>query len=210
MTTESPLVYYFHAKSFIYERGYFPEVYFQETVALETLNKSDFYREYAWVVLSSGMSEKVIKKIFLNISMIFNNWKNPQYIIQNRRKIKTKALKVFNNRLKISALLEMANYLCQKSCSNIINSIRLIGTNYLMNFKFLGPTTSLHLAKNLGINIAKPDRHLSRMANLFGYTCPNRFCEAISSVTGEKKSVIDIVLWRYATLNKNYLLIPNA
>jgi hypothetical protein len=210
MVAESPLIYYFHAKRVVYENGYFSEVYFQEKISLQMLNKSDFYREYAWVVLSSGMSEKVIKRIFENLSLVFNNWKNPVLIIKNRRKIYNRAVQIFNNHTKINALFEMAAYLCKKTCSDVVNLIQTRGAEYLMNFKFLGPATSLHLAKNLGINVAKPDRHLMRIANLFGYTCANSLCEKIASFTGEKKSVVDIVLWRYATLNKNYLSIPNA
>src|ERR1051325_2665660 len=164
MIGESHFIYYFHAKRIVYENGYFPEVHFQEKIDLQSISKSDFYREYAWVVLSSGMSEKVVKKVFQRISLVFNNWKNPNYIVRHQKKKYVQALSIFNNRPKISALFEMARRLCRITCSNIINSIQKVGTGYLMKFKFMGPATSLHLAKNLGVNTAKPDRHLVRIA----------------------------------------------
>lgn len=52
---------------------------------------------------------------------------------------------------------------------------------------------------------AEPDRHLVRISEKFGYGCPETFCNDISRYTGEKTSVVDIVLWRYATLEKKYL-----
>jgi len=149
-------------------------------------------------VLSSGLSEKVVKIVFDKLTPIFNYWKSPIDIIRNKNFI-------FNNPLKIKAILEMAKYLAKTSYSKIKGAINEQGINFLMSFKFLGPATAYHLAKNLGIDYAKPDRHLTRIADLFGFSCPNKFCESIAIVTGEKKSVVDIILWRYATLNRNYL-----
>lgn len=205
MNVDALLIYYFKAKHHVFESGYFEEVYFQETRSLEVITKSDFYREYAWVVLSSGMSERVIARIFPKLSLIFNNWKNPLLIFKNERKIYKRAITLFNNEGKIRAILGMAKYLVNKSIFVITNLIQVQGVAFLMKFKYLGPATALHLAKNLGVNIAKPDRHLVRISNHFGYKCTNVFCEKISDHTGDKKSVVDIVLWRYATLKKNYL-----
>jgi endonuclease III len=211
MSVDSLLVYYYTAKHHVFEKGYFSEVYFQEKRTLEAITKSDFFREYAWVVLSSGMSEKVVTKVFPRLSLIFNNWKNPAAIHKNEKAIYKRAIRLFNNKGKITALLEMAKYLVNKSISVIIKLIQEQGVSFLMKFKFLGPATALHLAKNVGLDIAKPDRHLMRISNRFGFACTNRFCEKISNHTGDKKSVVDIILWRYATLKKNYLAdIPYA
>jgi len=211
MSVDLLLVYYYKAKQYVFEKGYFEEVYFQEKRTLETISKSDFFREYAWVVLSSGMSERVVAKVFPKLTLVFNNWKNPAIIRKNEKLIFKRAIALFNNNGKINALLEMARYLVNKSMSVIINLIQEQGVSFLVKFKFLGPATAFHLAKNLGVDIAKPDRHLIRISNRFGFQCANRFCEKISDHTGDKKSVVDIVLWRYATLKKTYLAdIPNA
>lgn len=205
MVDENAVLYYLNAKSFICGKGFYPELFFQEYVSIEKISMEYFYSEYAWVVLSSGLSVKVVNKVFDPLSDIFGQWKSPSEIVGNRKKIKTKALNVFNNQLKINAIIEMADYLQQTSIEHEIKQIQKFGIGYLQNFKFLGPATSFHFAKNIGLNLAKPDRHLVRIANRFGYECVNDFCDSISSKVYEKKSVVDTVLWRYATLNADYL-----
>jgi hypothetical protein len=199
------LRYYINAKELVCEKGYYPEIFLQDTISYETITLEYYYREYAWVVLSSGLSEKVVLKIFPAIEEIFLNWRNLGKIVSQRSKIEKKALAIFSNRKKINALIEMALYLNTSNISVEVNNIKLNGLEYLQSFKFLGPATSNHFAKNIGFNFAKPDRHLIRIASKLGYSCVNTLCESISLVVGEKKSVIDIVLWRYATLNRNYI-----
>ena len=199
------LRYYYNAKQTVYSNGYFFEIYWQEKQNIESINTKNFFTEYSWVVLSSGMKETVIRKKFKEISLIFNNWVSPKFIVANQNSIGKKALKAFNNPLKINALFFMAKYLCSGSIKNEIKCIHAEGVKYLEKFPYLGPATSLHFAKNLGFNVSKPDRHLIRISEKFGFDCPTSFCKKISKYTGEKESVVDIVLWRYATLDKNYL-----
>ncbi len=76
--------------------------------------------------------------------------------------------------------------------------------DFLECLNYIGPVTKYHLAKNLGVNTGKPDRHLERISNILGYEYPNKLCKEISKATGEKMSVVDLVLWRYAAINPNY------
>ena len=41
--------------------------------------------------------------------------------------------------------------------------MRTEGVNYLTTFDQIGPVTAFHLAKNLGLDVVKPDRPLVRM-----------------------------------------------
>jgi len=198
--------YYYRAKECVYENGYYAEIYWQEKQNPDNISLQKYYSEYAWVVLSSGMKESVIKNKFYAISNIFKNWNDPSSIISNRSNIEEHALQLFNNHLKIKALLFMGEYLSKNCIQYELTNIRLKGFKYLEQFPFLGPATSLHFAKNLGFVISKPDRHLNRISNKFGFENSLTFCKEISEFTGEKESVIDIVLWRYATLNRDYLL----
>ncbi|MCL4328727.1 MAG: hypothetical protein M1410_04010 [Candidatus Thermoplasmatota archaeon] len=75
----------------------------------------------------------------------------------------------------------------------------------LREFPYIGPVTYYHLAKNIGIPVAKPDRHLSRLASRSGFRDVQEFCEFLSRKTGDRIQVIDIVLWRYATITKDYI-----
>ncbi len=79
------------------------------------------------------------------------------------------------------------------------------GVDYIAQFPFMGPATSYHFAKNIGLPVAKPDRHLNRIASTVGYSNPHAMCQDIAQFIGDKISVVDLVMWRYATLDKNYL-----
>ena len=68
---------------------------------------------------------------------------------------------------------------------------------------WIGPITKYHLARNLGIDVAKPDRHLVRLAKRFGYnesTGVQQMCEELAERTRDRIGVVDVVLWRYANL----------
>ena len=62
---------------------------------------------------------------------------------------------------------------------------------------FLGPASTKHLMKNLGFQVAKPDRHLKRVAVRLG-TTPDALCFRIAERTKEKPAVVDLVIWRLA------------
>ena len=49
--------------------------------------------------------------------------------------------------------------------------------------------------KNLGWNLAKPDRHLRRLGRTYGLEV-DELCEAISKVTSDRTATVDLVLWR--------------
>ena len=68
----------------------------------------------------------------------------------------------------------------------------------------MGPVTSCHLAKNLGMEIVKPDRHLTRLAEKAGYDTVEQMCRTIADIVGDTLSVIDVVFWRYATIADAY------
>ena len=67
----------------------------------------------------------------------------------------------------------------------------------LQSLPFIGPITAVHLAKNLGLDVAKPDRHLVRLTEWLGYSCASELCTQIASETGEQVKVVDLILWRY-------------
>jgi hypothetical protein len=59
----------------------------------------------------------------------------------------------------------------------------------------IGGITKYHLAKNLGVNVAKPDRHLERLAKASGETVQG-LCERLSREHGDRVATVDVVLWR--------------
>ena len=193
---------YLIAKNRLIELGYEDEIDWQYDVSLEHLNESKLLQESAWVILNSGMKETVIRKRFHLISKAFNNWKSANYISNNSFSCRRRALIYFNHKPKIDAIISIAKRISDEGFSMIISGIKAHGVKYLRQFPFLGPVTSIHLAKNIGLKVAKPDRHLKRLAIKIGYDNAQEMCEDISLITEDPVPVIDIVLWRFSTLYK--------
>lgn len=68
---------------------------------------------------------------------------------------------------------------------------------FLVTLPWIGDITKYHLAKNFGLQYAKPDRHLQRLADADG-TTPQAMCERLASEVGLCVNSIDTVLWRAA------------
>lgn len=60
---------------------------------------------------------------------------------------------------------------------------------------WIGEVTALHLAKNLGANVAKPDVHMERLARAENTTTAE-LCERLSQETDYRAATIDTILWR--------------
>ncbi len=192
---------YLIVKHFLLKRGYDSEIDWQYSVSLQDLNEQIFLRESAWVILCGGFHENIIRKKFPRISKAFLNWKSAIAISQNAAKCKEEALCFFNHKLKIDAIISIASYITDVGFTTILRRILSEGIHFLQQLFFIGPVTSLHLAKNIGIPVAKPDRHLVNLAKELGYRDVQQLCSYIANITSEPIAVVDLVLWRYLTLN---------
>ncbi len=60
---------------------------------------------------------------------------------------------------------------------------------------WIGAVTKHHLAKNLGIDTAKPDVHMERLARQ-ERTTTAELCQRLARLTGYRVATIDSILWR--------------
>lgn len=67
--------------------------------------------------------------------------------------------------------------------------------DFLVSLPWIGDITKYHLAKNFGVNVAKPDVHLQRLADREGCTA-QALCERLAVATGYRVATVDTVLWR--------------
>ena len=192
--------FYLSAKEAVIEAGYADEIDWQEYVMSVEWNEEIFLREAAWVVLSSGFRESVIRRCFPGITTAFLEWSSAKKIIEHEAACRSNALRVFGNRRKIDAIIEIIRRVANDGIESIRVSIHREGTSFIREFPWMGPVTACHLAKNLGVPIVKPDRHLVRVASLAGYSSAEAMCNIIADVVGDAVSVIDVVIWRYATI----------
>lgn len=65
----------------------------------------------------------------------------------------------------------------------------------------IGPVTVWRPGKNLGLDVAKPDRHLTRVSLALGFHDAEQFCTAIARAIGERRKVVELIVWRYLADN---------
>lgn len=196
---------YLFAKSYVIKKGYAEEIDWQDEIKFDSTTETEVISEAAWVILSAGMNYNVVNKKFRELSPLFHNWECSSKIIEDKDDIIEKAKIIFNNGKKINAIIKFSEFLEKVGLQKFKANIKQIGPKYLLCLSFFGPATSCHLVKNLGLQYAKPDRHLTRISLKFGFESSESFCTFLSESIQEKKSVIDLVFWRYATLDHDYL-----
>ena len=194
------------------QAGFAGEIDWQDSRSLSQLTESEFLAQGAWVILSSGMRESVIRRCYEGVSRAFLHWASAGAIAERRVECEEKALQVFNHLAKVRAIGSMCKRVCDISFPTVLQKIQTEDVSFLRTFDFVGPVTSFHLAKNLGLDVVKPDRHLIRMASAARCSCPEELCKTIAEITGDKLAVVDLILWRYATIASDYdaLLTPES
>ena len=195
---------YMKAKEAVIGEGFVAEIDWQDGIRFSQIGESDFLREAAWVVLSSGMREAVIRLKFPAMSEAFYFWRSANQVVKNLEQCRIRALAVFRHRQKINAIITIAERIYAQGFEIFKTRIQSEGVEFIQTLPFMGPATSYHLAKNIGLDLVKPDRHLLRVAAAAGYASPQLLCQDISEAVGDRVSVIDLVIWRFATLNSNY------
>ena len=196
---------YNDAKQLVLEKGFENEILWQEGISFERITESVFLSEAAWVILSCGMKERVIRSKFSSFSDAFYSWESADKIIRNVNECRKNGLAIFGNNRKIDAVIHITTLIHREGFHNFKNKIVDYGIEFISTLPFMGPATSYHLAKNIGLDVVKPDRHLVRVSIVTGFESPNELCTEISKLSGDRISVVDLVIWRFATLNSGYL-----
>ena len=196
---------YVDARGIVLARGYSWEIEWQANRSLDTLEESEFLGEYAWVVLNSGMREAVVRSRFPGVAAAFCHWRSASEIVAESQRCRAAALKHFAHAAKVDAIVRTAAKIADEGFRVIRAVIAAQGVDYLECLPYLGPVTKFHLGKNIGLDVAKPDRHLSRLCSDLGYSSASELCSILSTATGDSVSVVDSVVWRYATLEPEYL-----
>jgi hypothetical protein len=103
----------------------------------------------------------------------------------------------FRNARKLDAIVLIARHVDEVGFESLKSRILEDPVPELSTLPHIGPVTAWHLAKNLGFDAAKPDRHLVRLCHRLGFADVHELCGTIAAVTGQRVAVVDIVLWRY-------------
>jgi hypothetical protein len=152
---------------------------------IEELTSQEFLEQYIFVVLACYWKEQLAYRLF-------------------QRFMETRDLDLIHNAHKRAAISEAL--LHHQEWLHWIKHYVRVGSGYaeiyIDSLPMMGPVTRYHLARNIGIDCVKPDRHHLRLAQRFGYETPLKMCQAIQSEIGgsEKLGTIDVVLWRWCNL----------
>jgi hypothetical protein len=174
---------YAEIKNKLCRRGYAEEILsVDDCLNTPCTDWAEFLREYVWVVINSGMKNQIAEKIFKSV------W--------NTLCAHEDISKVFRHELKIKAIREV-----ESRAKEIFEEYQKAEDKltYLDTLPHIGPITKYHLARNLGVDCCKPDRHLERIAKMYN-TDPHTLCKKLSEATGDKVGVVDVVLWRAGNL----------
>ena len=172
---------YLDLKEQLAEMGFRGDVDWAEVVG-PPQGATSFWIEYTFVVCNSGMKAEVARGIFNRIRSAIARGELVSSVF--RHPGKASAIQyVYEERLRWYRDYQMAG---DKLA-------------FLESMPWIGPITKYHLAKNFGLDVVKPDRHLVRIADAHG-SDPHTLCEEIAQVTGDRIGTVDVVLWRAAAL----------
>lgn len=200
MNTTQRVRFYQRACHVVWDAGHGHEATWAASVRFATATPQTFLREHAWVALNAGMREAVVRPRFEKLRVVFDDWTSAAWIAENEASLQVLARRHFNHERKIAALLAAPRRVLDEGWNVVRASIAATGVEYLQTWPHIGPVTRYHLARNLGLDVVKPDRHLVRLAEALGCASPEALCQEIAAVTGDRVGVVDIVLWRWCSL----------
>lgn len=212
MATKNDFLYHFFntAVSSVLNSKYSHEVDWQRSNSLHTITEQDFLRETAWVIINSGFKEKTARNLFGYIELAFQNFACADLVLSGADLSLEIATGVLNHPGKIKGIIAAAELVKHNGFKNLRERIEDSPLETLQLIPYIGKTTARHLAKNLGLNIAKPDRHMIRLAEAANFESVDSMCRHLSQKFNEQVKVIDLILWRFmAELPNSIDIISN-
>lgn len=189
------------AREYVREKGLWNEVEWQRATVISNVTEQTFLREAAWVILCSGFRESVVRRSFDYLSLAFCDWESAEAIVASYPSCKIVAMARFGHEAKLEAIVDIARLIADQGFSQFKQELMKDPVSGLMRLPYIGAVTAAHLAKNIGLNIAKPDRHLARISKKLGFEEASSLCSAIEEIVGEQAKVVDLIIWRYLADN---------
>ncbi len=195
---------YLTAREFVVDAGFGFEIDWQDTRDFCRIVERDFLQEAAWVVLAAGMADSVVRRVFGDVSEAFLGWRSALDIAVHQEQCIERAERTFRNKRKLRAIAFIAESVAAVGFDAFKEQLETDGPAALRDLAFIGPVTCFHLAKNIGMDVVKPDRHLMRAAAAARVNDPTELCHAIAGVTGDRLATVDLVFWRYGALRRDF------
>ena len=161
--------------------GFEDEIRWAEDIKPPT-DAEDFVSELIFVICNSGMKAQVARGIYDKVMAALRRDGCAGTAFNHVGKVAS-IERLWRQRARL-----FAEY--QRSCQKL---------KWLGEVPWIGPITRYHAAKNFGLEVIKPDRHLERVAKA-ARTSPYMLCRRLSTASGDSLAVVDTVIWRAANL----------
>jgi hypothetical protein len=138
----------------------------------------DFALEAIFVICNSGMKNTVARRIFEKVKAALQ--------------VGQSARTVFGHSGKVGAIDRVW---AERDQLFVAYTAATDKVAFCETIPWIGGITKYHLAKNFGAQVAKPDVHLQRLADLHGVSA-QALCERLAKATGYKVATVDLLLWR--------------
>lgn len=153
------------------------DIEWAEALCLPT-DADEFGREIIFVICNSGMKNTVARRIFDRVIAALEGGKSASTAFGHKGKA-TAIDGIWRDRRRL-----LAEFLAAA------DPLTWCGT-----LPWIGKITRYHVAKNFGVDCAKPDVHLQRLADRARVTA-QQLCEALAKETGYRVATVDTILWR--------------
>ena len=187
------------AFALVIDSGYAWEIDFVKAIPPpENQTAENFFRQYLWVIVNAGKKEQVVRK---HVIEPFWNAMDGDGTLEGFGFEKTSPFDLIPIRKKREAAIYVYNNRASLFREFLDSKDRLA---FLDSLPFIAETTARHMARNLGMDCAKPDVHLRRLAAVWGFKHPDDLVVEIQKFTDMRIGVIDVLLWRYCNLTGDY------
>lgn len=156
-----------------------------------------FFREFTWVVHATGFSAKAVGKFMPRLLEAYGH-----YATLGTENVQDSILRVAtvcNNPQKIRAVHQMATKIVSGTQTRTWAEYRdseLDTPEKLVKLPYIGKVTCFHLARNIGLlECVKPDLHLIRMAEHWGFEDCTAMCKFMRGNSNIPLGIVDLVLW---------------
>jgi len=188
------------ALSRVVDRGWAFEVDHFRQLKFDQVDGSFFFQEYAHCVYASGFKWAYVNMYWPELTQAYRDWDYME-VCKYAPEVRVRALEIINYPKKVDAILSCASRLKSRGWEDFkhwLETMDLLVTPGKLGY--IGPATRYHLARNIGADVAKPDRYMLDLANEYGYPRTDAGVQAlakrISQLSGERVGVVDVVLWR--------------
>ncbi len=167
----------------------------------EGITDKYFLGELAWCVFNAGMKEELIRRKWPALQEAFRFF-SVNMVRLSAAKVRREALMIINHPGKVEAVITAARRIFAEGPIGAKLAVMTIeeALAYLQTFPFIGPVTRYHLARNIGFDVVKPDRHIVRITEFFGYDDCDAFVGEIAAQVLEPKGHVDFILWQWLAL----------